>query len=171
MRWQAYVAAVMLSGCQAIQAFDPITVTSETGFVNMWKHYVHCQSSTNVDQIWQDAQQLNKTVRLMAQAARTAQLLPDTIEQMMAEPPPRLAVDPKAMAVACTLLAGQAAQNAGRARFAAELFGLVLSNFTQPRYAYYQTQAQMGLDQIEGDADDRIMMATTPYIPQSRDME
>jgi hypothetical protein len=169
MRWRAFVAAVLLSGCQAIQVFDHTpdhtTMTSETAFVNLWKRYAHCRSSTDVDQIWQDAQQLNLTVRLMAQAARTAQLLPDTIEQMLAEPPPRLAVDPKAMAAACTLWAGQAAQNAGDARFAAELFSLVLSNFAQPRYAYYRAQAHMGLDQIEGDADDRIMMASAHHTP------
>lgn len=158
MRWQAYLAAVLLGGCQTIQAIDHTMVTSESAFVNMWTHYVHCRSSTDVDQIWQDAQQLNRTVRLMTQAAHRAQLLPDTIEQMMAEPPPRLAVDPRAMAAACTLLAGQAAQQAGHARFALELFSLVLSNFAQPRYAYYRTQAHIGLDQIEGDTDDRVML-------------
>lgn len=165
MRWQAYVAAVLLSGCQAIQPFDYTTATNETVFVNMWERYVHCRSSTDVDQIWQDVQQLNRTVHLMAQASRTTRLLPDIIEQILAEPPPRVAVDPKAMAAACTLWAGQVAQNAGDARFAAELFSLVLSNYAQPLYAYYQAQAHMGLDQLEGDADDRVMLVSTHHTP------
>ena len=95
-----------------------------------------------MNQIWQEAQQLNRTVHFMDQAARAARLLPDTIEQTLADPPPRLAVDPKSMAAACTLLAGQAAQNMGHSEFAAELFSLVLINFEQSPYAYYREQAQ-----------------------------
>jgi hypothetical protein len=168
MRWQAYVAAVLLSGCQAIQAFDYTTSPNETAFANMWKRYSHCRSHTDVNQIWHDAQQLNRTVRFMDQAARETELLPDTIEQTLAEPPTRLAVDPKAMAAACTLLAGRAAQNLGHSQFAAELFSFVLANFTQPRYAYYREQAEMDLDQIEGNVSHLVVMMfdRQPYWPR-----
>lgn len=121
-----------------------------------------------MNQIWQEAQQLNRAVRVMDQAARAARLLPDTIEQTLADPPPRLAVDPKSMAAACTLLAGQAAQNMGHSEFAAELFSFVLINFAQSRYAYYREQAQMGLDQIEGNSSDQMVMVVDrrPYWRQ-----
>jgi len=158
MRWQACITAVLLSGCQAIQAFDESRTPDELTFVKMWNRYTHCRSSTEVNQMWQDAQQLNRTVRLLDHAAHAARLLPDTLEQTLADPPSRLAVDPKAMAAACTLLAGQAAQNQGHRQFAAEVFSFVASHFSQPRYAYYQQQARMALDQIDSSVTEQVAM-------------
>jgi len=137
-------------------------------FSNMWNCYTHCRATSSMNQIWQEAQQLNRAVRLMDQAARAARLLPGTIEQTLADPPPRLAVDPKSMAAACTLLAGQADQNMGHSEFAAELFSFVLINFAQSPYAYYREQAQMGLDQIEGHSSDQMVMVVDrgPYWRQ-----
>jgi hypothetical protein len=134
----------------------------------MWRRHSHCRSRTDVNHLWLDAQKLNRTVRLMDQDARAARLLPDTIEETLTEPPPRLAMDPKAMAAACTFSVGQAAQNMGHSQFAAEMFSFVLSNFSQPRYAYYREQAQRGLDQIEGIVSDLVVMMfdRQPYWPQ-----
>ena len=121
-----------------------------------------------MNQIWQEAQQLNRTVHFMDQAARAARLLPDTIEQTLSDPPPRPAVDPKSMAAACTLLAGQAAQSVGHSDLAAELFRFVLTNSTQSRYAHYREQAQKGLDQIKGNSLDQLVMVVDrqPYWRQ-----
>jgi hypothetical protein len=167
MKWHVYVAAALLSGCQAIQSFDDTRTPNDLAFENMWNRYTHCRSSSSMNQIWQDAQQLNRTVHRMDQAARASRLLPDTIEQSLAEPPPRLAVDPKAMAAACTLLAGQAAQNEGHAQFAAEMFGFVLANFAESRYAYYQEQAQVGIDQIEGTTSDQVVTMFDQQLDQT----
>ncbi len=158
MQWQFCVATVLLTGCQAIQAFDDARTPNETDFVNMWNRYTLCRSRTDVDQMWQDAQHLNRAVHRMDQAARAARLFPDPIEQTLAEPPPRLAVDPKAMAAACTLLVGQLAQDTGHSQFAAQLFRVVLSDFTQARYAYYRQEARMGLDRIAGNRSERVVM-------------
>jgi len=160
MRWQVYVAATLFSGCQAIHPLDETRVSKDAIFMNVWKRYTHCQSSTDVTQMRQDVQLLNRTVRLMDQSARAARLLPDFIEQTLADPPPRFAVDPKAMAAACTLLAGRAAQDAGHSRFAEEMFSFVVANFAQPRYAYYTEQAQMGLDRIE-EATEKVIIVST----------
>jgi len=164
MRWHVYVAATLLSGCQAIQPLDETRASKDAVFVNSWKQYTHCQSSPDVTQKWQDAQQLNRTVSLMDQAARATRLLPDLIEQTLADPPPRFAVDPKAMAAACTLLAGQAAQDAGHSGFAKEMFSFVVANFAQPRYVYYREQAQLGLDRIE-EAIEQVIIASTSQTP------
>jgi len=137
-------------------------------FSNMWNRYTHCRASSSMNQIWQEAQQLNRTVHFMDQAARAARLLPDTIEQTLSDPPPRPAVDPKSMAAACTLLAGQAAQSVGHSDLAAELFRFVLTNSTQSRYAHYREQAQKGLDQIKGNSLDQLVMVVDrqPYWRQ-----
>jgi len=168
MRWLAFIAAALLSGCQTIQAFDQTRISNDLVFSNMWNRYTHCRASSSLNQIWQEAQQLNRAVRLMDQTARAARLLPDTIEQTLADPPPRLAVDPKSMAAACTLLAGRAAQNRGHSDFAAELFSFVLINFAESRYAYHREQAQMGLNQIAGNSSDQMVMVVDrrPYWRQ-----
>jgi hypothetical protein len=127
-------------------------------FVKMWNRYTHCRSHIDAPQMWQDAQHLNRTVRLMDRTSRAARLLPDSIEQTLADPPSRVAVDPKAMAAACTLLAAQAAQNAGHSRFAGEMFSFVVANFADSRYAYYREQAQLGLDRITGDPSDQVVI-------------
>jgi hypothetical protein len=171
MRWQALVATVFLSGCQVIQAFDRTHAPSEASFLSMWNLYSQCRSRSDVDQMWQDAQQLHQRIRVLDHAAQAAHLLPDSIEQALAEPPPRLAVDPKAMAADCTLLAGQAAQNAGHGRFAAEMFRFVLFNFSQPRYAYYRSQARRGLNQVDGDAGEHILRVSVHYTSESNHME
>lgn len=158
MHWQVCIAAALLSGCQAIQAFDDRRTPDEMTFVKMWNRYTHCRSHIDAPQMWQDAQHLNRTVRLMDRTSRAARLLPDSIEQTLADPPSRVAVDPKAMAAACTLLAAQAAQNAGHSRFAGEMFSFVVANFADSRYAYYREQAQLGLDRITGDPSDQVVM-------------
>lgn len=149
------ITAALLSGCQAIGGSRAM---NEAAFANTWKLYTHCRSETDAIQMWQDAQQLHRTVRLMDHFSRSARLLPDTIERSLAEPPPRLAVDPKAMAAACALSAAQAAQNAGHSGFAGEMFSFVVANFAQPRYAYYREQAQIGLGQLEGNVTEQIAM-------------
>jgi len=168
MRWLAFIAAALLSGCQTIQAFAQMRISNDGVFSNMWNRYAHCRASSSLNQVWQEAQQLNRAVGLMDQTARAARLLPDTIEQALADPPPRLAVDPTSMAAAYTLLAGRAAQNMGHSDFAAELFSFVLINFAESRYAYYQKQAQMGLNQIAGNSSDQMVMVVDrrPYWRQ-----
>src|ERR671918_2060051 len=49
----------------------------------------------------------------------------------------RLAADPKAMAVACTLHTGQTALTLGRSDLAAEMFISVIRSYPQAQYAYY----------------------------------
>lgn len=158
MHWHACLAAALLSGCQAIQVSDDTRIPDEMTFVKMWNRYTHCRSHIDATQMWQDAQQLNRTVRLMDRTTRAARLLPDTIEQTLADPPSRVAVDPKAMAATCTLLAAEAAQDAGHARLAGEMFRFVLANFADSPYAYYREQAQLGLDRIKGDPSDQVVI-------------
>lgn len=157
-----------MSGCETTHSLSTSTKPEETTFSTLWRTCTLCQTREDADQMWTDALRLHRAVLTMRRQAQAAQLLPATIEQALAELPPRLAVDPQAMAAACTLLAGQAAQYAGRTRFAAAMFRLVLSNFGQPRYAYYRTQAHKGLDQINGDASEQVvmMLESQPSWPQ-----
>ena len=123
----------------------PVTMT----FPTMWNTYTGCRSEGDADQMWIDAQRLHQAVRAMDKQAQESQILPSAIEEALAEPPPRLAVDPQAMAASCSLLAGQTALNTGHSELASRIFQFVLSQFSHPRYTYYLDQARKGLEQIQ----------------------
>lgn len=148
MRWLVCSVAVLLGGCSTTQIFHDTRVPSEPAFRDMWARYAACRSGTGVIETWQNAEQLNRAVRLMNDSARTTHVFPQMFVQAPAAPSPRLAVDPKAMAAACTLSAGHVAHEAGLDRLAEKLFRSVLVNFDDSRYAYYREQAWKGMVQL-----------------------
>ncbi len=95
-----------------------------------------------------DVLRLDETVRTMREDTSSA-LIPDGIERLVDERPSRLAVDPRAMAASCALLAGYQARMAGQPQLAAEMFAHIVSNYPVERYRYYVVQAYYGLKQIE----------------------
>jgi hypothetical protein len=117
----------ILGGCQSLQTTHIPVTLDNAGFMAAWDVYRHCQLGTDVDAMSADFEQL----------ARVAQ------------PAPRLAADPKAMAAACALSTGQAALRAERLELATEMFRTVLKSQSQPEYAYYVDQARIGLNQVE----------------------
>ena len=56
-----------------------------------------------------DALHLDETVQILADQ-KDATLVPDGLERLILDQPSRLAVDPKAMAASCALLAGYQAR-------------------------------------------------------------
>lgn len=149
--------AILLSGCHATQALDGARVPSEPAFKDMWARYSDCRSGTGVLETWQEAEQLNRAVRLIDESTRAIHLLPQVFEQALAAPPPRLAVDPRAMAAACTLSAGHVAHHAGQDWLAAKLFRFVLLNFEESRYTYYREQAFKGIVQLGNSKGEPIL--------------
>lgn len=143
------LSMVMLGGCQGLQPFAGTVVLGNEGFDHLWKVYRHCRSSADPDEISQDVVQLNGAVRSMNETMNKPSFLPQGVQRLIEEPPSRLSVDPRAMAIACALHAGQAAQADGRIHMAAELFGFVASKDREPRYTYYVGQARLGLAQIQ----------------------
>lgn len=149
------LCVMLLGGCQALQP------TMQTGtqsaldngtFMTMWSTYTHCQARTDLDEMRTDALRLNEAIHVPAASPGFVLPLPKRIERFVWKPAPRLAVDPIAMATACTLYTGQAALDAGRTEIAAEMFLSVLQRQRDGKYAYYVNQARLGLDQIRGDS-------------------
>ena len=96
-----------------------------------------------------DVFRLDETVQTMHEDTSSA-LIPDGIERLVDERPSRLAVDPRAMAASCALLAGYQARATGQPQLAAEMFAHIVSHYPVERYRYYVVQAYYGLKQIEG---------------------
>ncbi len=91
-----------------------------------------------------DAQRLSRAVNTIDSAE--GPLSPESNELVPLEPTFRLSADPAAMAAACALRAGKAAQEMRRLNVAREMFHMVVINFPQPRYQYYAAQARLGLE-------------------------
>jgi hypothetical protein len=149
MLWRLCLVVCILAanGCQSGTSSKP--APHETSFSDLWKTYRHCQKSEDPLEMKADALHLDETVQILADE-KDATLVPDGLERLILDQPSRLAVDPKAMAASCALLAGYQARVAGQPRLAAEMFGHILSNYSASRYRYYVLQAYHALKNITG---------------------
>jgi hypothetical protein len=154
------MTTVILSGCETAHTPPVVTMPLEMTFPALWKTYLRCQSRSDPYEMWSEAQELHKAVRAIKQRALTSRLLPATIEQTLAEPPPRLAVDPQAMTAACALLAGRTAKEAGNVALSENVFRFVRSHFSHARYAYYVTQARLELEQNDRIRYEPVLIAS-----------
>lgn len=147
--FQVCLAAFLIvgGGCQHKPAHQ--SPSHETSFSELWDTYRHCQKSEDAHAMKVDALRLDQTVQKMTDEGKSP-LIPDELEQLVLDRPTRLAVDPKAMAASCALLAGYQARATGEPQLAAEMFGHILSNYSITRYRYYVVQAYHALKGIAG---------------------
>jgi hypothetical protein len=149
MLWRLCLVILILAGngCQSGALSKP--APHEASFSDLWKTYRHCQKSEDPFEMKADALHLDETVHILADQ-KDATLVPDGLERLILDQPSRLAVDPKAMAASCALLAGYQARVTGQPQLAAEMFGHILSNYSATRYRYYVLQAYHALKNITG---------------------
>lgn len=134
---------VGLSGKESVPHFD------NARFMDLWHVYSQCQAESDVKKLHDESSRLSRAAQSHSHSAGFVLPLPEKIERWVALPPTRLAVDVKAMAMACTIRTGQVAQQVGRNDMAQEMFRAVLSNEDDPTYEYYRAQARNGLAEVE----------------------
>lgn len=93
-----------------------------------------------------DAQQLSHAAEAIDSPAHP--IAPASDESPPVRLPPRLSVDPGAMAAACTLHVGQIAEATGHPFLAREMFQMIITHFRQAPYLYYVAQARRGLEAL-----------------------
>lgn len=146
------MTTVGVGGCSLLWPLDrPATSVSHVEFMSLWKTYAHCRSGSDPDEMRADAEQLDRAARAVTLKTQASTFLPDIMRNLVSDLPSRLAVDPRAMLVACTLSAGQAAQSVGRLRLAEAMFNSIITTQSEPEYASYVLQASRGLEQLEQD--------------------
>ena len=130
---------------QVVQA-----ATIENGsFMSLWNTYSHCQATTDLDQLRENALTLTNAANRSLTQESFVLPLPGKLEQFVSTPAARFAVDVKAMAAACSLRAGSAAVEAGKLSLAKDLLQTVLSYQPHSEYAYYTLQAKALLSKLE----------------------
>ncbi len=159
-------AVLILAGCQTTSPVAKSAALDNSSFMSMWSIYRHCEAASDVETMRVDAQKLNSVAHQPITAMGHDRLLPQVMKRWVSEPANRLAVDPKAMAVACSLHAGQSALSAGRYDLAGEMFGVVLI-YPEGTYPYYVSQAREGLAQLNVDANVSENVSTEKPAPSS----
>ncbi len=87
-----------LSGCQTQSALDASLAADHRAFNHLWAAYTRCVTSSDPAAARQQADLLHKAAYRESDS-RT--FLPRTLDQYVAEPPIRLAADPRDLALAC----------------------------------------------------------------------
>ncbi len=143
------IGVVLLVGCQAISPGTKPAYVDNGQFMDLWKGYTRCKSGTDVEMMRDEAGRLIRTAQTLNVGDGFVLPLPGRFERFVSEPSPRLAVDVKAMAAACALYTGNVALLAGKRDIAFEMFHHVIKNHSQPEYAYYVSQAKVGLAAVD----------------------
>jgi len=139
---------VSMAGCQTGQPVKTAAIDNGS-FMSLWSAYSHCQASTDIDQLREDALTLTHAANRSLTQEDFVLPLPGKLEHFVSTPAARFAVDVKAMAAACSLRAGSAAMEAGKLDVAKDLLQTVLSYQPQSEYAYYTLQAKALLSELE----------------------
>lgn len=164
LRLALLVMTVGLAGCPATGALMNQPASHDTAqLMDLWRIFTHCRSSTDPDEMRNDAQRLDRAAHVITRHMRASFVVLDAMPSALPKPSSRLAVDPTALAVACTLYAGQAAQSLGQVLLATEMFRSLLATGSDREYAYYVRQASRGLEQMEQTA--RFSMDTSQQAP------
>jgi hypothetical protein len=139
---------VSVAGFQAGQPVQAAAIDNGS-FMSLWSSYSHCQATTDIDQLREDALTLTNAANRSLTREGFVLPLPGQLEKFVSTPAARFAVDVKAMAAACTLRAGSAAVVAGKLDIAKDLLQSVLNYYPQSEYAYYTLQAKSLLSELE----------------------
>jgi hypothetical protein len=140
------ILLVPLNGCDTSRQGSQ-SLSDSSGLMDLWSTYTHCYGSADIDAIREDAQQLTQAASTFDSAEALSSSEID--KPVPSRPTSRMSVDPAAMAAACTLHAGQAAQAMGRLNVARDMFQMIILCFPRSRYQYYRDHALQGLDQMD----------------------
>jgi len=141
----------ILVSVAGFQTGQPVhaAATDNGSFMSLWSTYSHCQATTGIDQLREDALTLTNAANRSLTQEGFVLPLPGKLEKFVSTPAARFAVDVKAMAAACSLRAGSAAVEAGKVDLAKDLLQTILSYQPQSEYASYTLQAQTLLSELE----------------------
>ncbi|MCI0427623.1 MAG: hypothetical protein L0Z46_06375 [Nitrospiraceae bacterium] len=139
---------VSVAGFQTGQPVQAAAIDNGS-FMSLWSTYSHCQATTDIDQLKEDALTLTNAANRSLTQESFVLPLPGKLGNFVSTPAARFAVDVKAMAAACSLRVGSAAVETGKLDIAKDLLHAVLSYQPQSEYAYYALQAKTLLSELE----------------------
>ncbi len=116
-------------------------------FVDIWDTYNHCISGL-------DIQEVSADLHILSAAPKPITLddspipVPRFIKKLTSARSSRLAVDPRAMAVSCSIHLAEVAQQSADWYTALHTFQSIIKNYPEPQYAFYVEKANSAIGEF-----------------------
>ena len=134
-------------GCQSLQVKDPGELAIENhAFISLWDTYNHCVTESNT-------QEIQRNLEILSSAPKPISLddspipVPKFLKKLSGTRNSRLAVDPRAMAAACSIHLGEVARQSADWNTALHIFQAIVKNYPEPQYAFYVSKANQAIEQ------------------------
>lgn len=147
-----YILISLLSitflGCQGLQPNSSGELAMEDQeFLGIWDAYNHCVDGSDIPYM-----QANLSV--LASAPKPISLddspipVPAFLKRLSTARGSRLAVDPRAMAVSCSIHLAEVAELSSDRPTALRTFQEIIKDYPEPQYAFYVSKANHALEQL-----------------------
>ena len=141
-RWLfAMAAPALLAACTT--SGSSLQSKQQATFMDVYNVYNHCRTAEDPETLLLDALVLHRVAQ-----GKDAHGLPPVlkpIRKLIDPTPVRFAADPRAMAAACTLRAGDSAMKLGWNDLAIQIFTAMIPAYQAPEFSYYLREARSGL--------------------------
>jgi len=144
MRLTIGLLALLLGGCQGLLFADGPSVEASLPVMRLWSQYQKCRTASDAVDLRRLVEQLDRPVLVGSEPP--AWLV--HWGHHVSKPPLRLAVDPQALGVACTLRAAQVLGETDHVAEARDLYQSVLTRYSGLEWAYYLQEARDGLARL-----------------------
>ena len=142
------LALSLLVGCQNFQTSAPGELALQEGdFLGLWDTYNYCM-------VGRDISQLQANLTVLEAAPKPISLhespipIPSFIKELSSSRSSRLAVDPRAMAVSCSIHLADVARQTQNFETAYRALENIATNYPEPQYAFYVAKAHDTLEQL-----------------------
>ena len=137
-----------LVGCQSIHtATSGELALKEGDFLGLWDAYNFCMVGRDLSQIQVKLTELQRAPKPMS-LNESPIPVPSFLKQLSSSRSSRLAVDPRAMAASCSIHLAEVAQETQNFKAAYRVLESMATDFPEPQYAYYVTEAEQALEQL-----------------------
>ncbi len=141
MRWTAVLLTCLLGGCHGLSSLDRWNSQPPPTVMPLWESYQQCLTTIDPMTLHQMVEELEQAKIVGSEPPHWMKSWGDHVTKQ----PLRTAVDPQALAAACTLRVAAVMAESERIADARALYDRVLARYPDPELAYYADHAKDAL--------------------------
>ena len=162
MRWTVGLLMVLLSGCQGVSLFERSGENEYPPIMSLWERYQHCRTTTEPLELFRMIDHFEGVKLSGAEPPSWMKGWGDHVTRQ----PVRIAIDPQALGVACTLRAAEVMVAAERLTEARALYERVLTRYSSPAWAYYAGLAREAILRLSDSSPAAVAFIPDRLAPQ-----
>jgi hypothetical protein len=140
--------ALSMVGCQSLQVEDPGELAiANHEFISLWDTYNHCLTGSNTQEMQRNLETLHSAPKPISLDDSPIPI-PKFVKNLSGKRNSRLAVDPRAMAAACSMHLGEVAHQSADWDIALRTFQTIVENYPEPQYAFYVLKATQAIERF-----------------------